>query len=56
MGTTSVSGWALLIFLVGFTTLGTAAIGSGVLGFLGGVVLIVISGILFKSVRPKEES
>ena len=56
MGTTSTSGWAILWFLLGFTVLGTAAIGGGVLSLLGGAALIVISAVLFQSARTKEES
>ena len=56
MGTTSTSGWAVFLFMLGFTVLGTAAIGSGVVGFLGGAALIVGSGVLFKAARAKEEA
>jgi len=56
MGTTSTSGWAVFWFLLGFTVLGTAAIGGGVLSFLGGSAIIVFSGVLFKSARAKEEA
>ncbi len=56
MGTTTTSGWAVLLFLLGFTILGASAVGGGVLSLLGGVVLIGVSGALFKSVRPKEEA
>ena len=55
MGTTSTSGWALLWFLLGFTALGTAGIGGGILSLLGGTALIVMSGLLFQSARAKEE-
>ena len=55
MGTTSTSGWALLWFLLGFTTLGTAGIGGGILSVLGGTALIGISCLLFTSARAKEE-
>ena len=56
MGTTATSGWALFWFLLGFTILGTAAIGGGVLSLLGGAAIIVFSGVLFKSARVKEEA
>ena len=56
MGTTSTSGWAVLWFLLGFTTLGTAATGGGILSILGGIVLIGFASVLFRSARPKEES
>ena len=56
MGTTATSGWALLWFLLGFTVLGTAGIGGGVLSLLGGTALIVLSGFLFKAARTKEEA
>ncbi len=55
MGTTATSGWAFLWFLLGFTMLGAAAAGGGVLSFAGGVALIVVSGVLFKAARAKEE-
>jgi len=55
-GTTSGSGWALLWFLLGFTILGTAAIGGGVLSLIAGVVVIGISLGMFKVVRAKEEA
>lgn len=54
MGTTSTSGWAVFIFLVGFTVLGTAAIGGGTLSLVGGVVLLGISSVLFKQAKAKE--
>ena len=54
MGTTSTSGWAMCLFLLGFTILGTAATGGGVLSFLGGVVVLGISGVLFKAAKAKE--
>ncbi len=56
MGTTSTSGWAILWFLLGFTILGTAAIGGGVLSLLAGAAMIVMSCVLFASARAKEES
>ena len=55
MGTTATSGWAMLWFLLGFTTLGTAAIGGGVLSFAGGVALIGFAWTLFSAARAKEE-
>jgi hypothetical protein len=55
MGTTSTSGWALFWFLLGFTILGTAAIGAGFIGFLAGAAIIGYSAVLFKSARAKEE-
>ena len=56
MGTTSTSGWAVFWFMLGFTILGTAAIGGGVLSLLAGAAFIVCSGFLFKTAREKEES
>ncbi len=55
MGTTATSGWALFWFLLGFTILGTAGIGGGVLSWLGGLGVIAFSCVLFKSARAKEE-
>lgn len=54
MGTTSTSGWALFWFLLGFTVLGTAAIGTGVIGILVGVGIIGYSGVLFRKARTEE--
>ena len=56
MGTTATSGWALFWFLLGFTVLGTSAVGGGALSFLAGTAIIVFSGALFKSARAKEEA
>ena len=55
MGTTSTSGWAVLWFLLGFTILGTAGIGGGVLSILGGTAVIAASSFLFRAARAKEE-
>ena len=55
MGTTSTSGWALLWFLLGFTVLGTAGIGGGIVSLLGAAALFVFSSILFQTARAKEE-
>jgi hypothetical protein len=54
-GTTSTSGWALFVFLIGFTVLGTAAIGGGALSLIAGIALIIGSGFLFQAARKKEE-
>lgn len=56
MGTTKTSGWALFWFLLGFTVLGTTAIGGGILSILGGAALLIYSAILFKAARAKEEA
>ena len=56
MGTTSTSGWALLWFLLGFTVLGTAAVGGGLLSILAGIALLALSGFVFRGARAKEES
>lgn len=55
MGTTSTSGWAVLWFLLGFTTIGTSAIGGGILSLLAGAAMIVMSSVLFNAARAKEE-
>ena len=55
MGTTSTSGWAVLWLLLGFTILGTAGIGGGILSILGGSAVLVLSAVLFKAARAKEE-
>ena len=54
MGTTSTSGWAVCLFLLGFTVLGTVAVGGGVLSLLGGVALLGISCVLFQAAKAKE--
>ena len=54
MGTTSTSGWAVCLFLLGFTILGTAAVGGGAPSFLGGIVVIGISCALFQAAKAKE--
>ncbi len=55
MGTTATSGWATLWFLLGFTILGTAGTGGGILSLLAGGAVIAFSGVLFKAARAKEE-
>ena len=54
MGTTSTSGWAVRLFLLGFTILGTAAVGGGVLSFLGGAIVIGLSCVFFQAAKAKE--
>ena len=54
MGTTSTSGWALLWFLLGFTVLGTTAVGGGFFSVLAGIALLGLSGFLFRAARAKE--
>ena len=53
-GTTKTSGWAVFLFLMGFTTLVTAAIGGGFLSLIAGAVILFISVGLFKVAREKE--
>lgn len=55
MGTTKTSGWAVLLFLAGFTFIWTPAVGGSALGFIAGAAMIGYSLVLFKSARPKEE-
>lgn len=54
MGTTSTSGWALFWFLLGFTVFGTVTIGGGALAVLGGIAMIIVSGVLFRKARTLE--
>ena len=56
MGTTSTSGWAVCWFLLGFTALGTAATGGGILGFAIGAAMIALACALFKTARVKEDA
>ena len=53
-GTTKTSGWAVFWFLLGFTLLGTVAIGGGALSLIGGLVILGTSAVLFKAAREKE--
>jgi len=55
-GTTKESGWALFLFLLGFTILGTVATGGGILSLIAGFIVIAISLGIFKAVRVKEEA
>jgi hypothetical protein len=56
VGTTSTSGWAVFTFLVGFTVLGTSAIGGGAISVVGGLAILGISCVLFKQAKIKEEA
>ena len=56
MGTTATSGWALFWFLLGFTIMGAAGAGGGVLSLLAGTGIMIYSGVLFNSARAKEEA
>ena len=53
-GTTKLSGWAVFWFLAGFTILGTAPIGGGIVSLIAGAVVLFISAGLFKAARAKE--
>ena len=53
-GTTKLSGWGVFTFLVGFTILGTTAIGGGALSLIAGAIVIGISVVIFKAAREKE--
>ncbi len=53
-GTTKESGWALFWFLIGFTILGTAFAGGGMVSLIAGIALIGMSFAMFKAVRVKE--
>jgi len=53
MGTTSMSGWAVFFFLVGFMLLGTVFLGS-MLSALVGAALIVVSITLFGKAKALE--
>ncbi len=55
-GTTKASGWALFWFLFGFTTLGTTAIGGGILSLIAGAAILLMSVVLFKKAREIEEA
>ena len=53
-GTTKLSGWAVFMFLLGFTILGTTAIGGGLLSTVAGLGVLALSVGLFKAAREKE--
>ncbi len=53
MGTTSTSGWAVLLFFLGFTLLGTLMVGGGIAVLLG-IALIVVSIVLFQKAKLLE--
>ena len=53
-GTTKLSGWAVFWFLLGFTVLGTVAIGGGLLSLIAGLGILTISVVTFKAAREKE--
>ncbi len=54
IGTTKTSGWAVFWFLLGFTILGTAFAGTGMLGLIGGGVVLIFSAVVFKQARKEE--
>ena len=54
MGTTATSGWAVFWFLLGFTVLGTAGTGGGVVSVIAGAGLVGLSCVLFSAARAKE--
>jgi len=53
-GTTKLSGWAVFLFLLGFTILGTTVVGGGALSLIAGVATLIFSAVLFKVARAKE--
>ncbi len=53
-GTTSTSGWGVFWFLLGFTILGTTAIGGGIFSAIGGLAILGLSVATFKAARQKE--
>ena len=55
-GTTKGSGWALFWFLLGFTILGTAAVGGGMISLVAGIAVIGMSFVMFKAIRATEEA
>jgi hypothetical protein len=55
-GTTKGSGWALFWFLLGFTILGSAFAGGGMISLIAGIALIGASFVMFKAVRATEEA
>jgi len=55
-GTTKGSGWALFLFLLGFTVLGTVTVGGGAMSLIMGIIAIGVSFRIFKAVRAKEEA
>ncbi len=53
MGTSSMSGWAVFCFIIGFMLLGTITLGS-MLGAVSGAALIAISVVLFQKAKVLE--
>ncbi len=56
MGTTSTTGWAVFWFLIGFTILGTSAVGGGWLSLVGALAVLGLSVSLFQTARVKEDA
>lgn len=52
-GTTSLSGWAVFLSLVGFTLLGTFFLGSPITGLLG-LALVAVSAVMFVKAKTVE--
>ncbi len=55
MGTTKASGWAVFWFMAGFTIIGTAPIGTGIVGLLVGFGIMGWACVQFRAIRPVEE-
>ena len=53
MGTSSTTGWAVFLFLLGFTLLGTFFVGQTLAG-LAGVALIIASLVAFNKAKAVE--
>ena len=54
MGANRRQGWALFLFLVGFTFLPAGLLSLGALFSLVGVVCLIASVVLFTAIRPLE--
>lgn len=55
MGTNSQQGWALLLFLVGFTSLPAGLLALGPIFTIIGLVSLIASAIWFYRIKPLEQ-
>jgi hypothetical protein len=53
MGTSSTAGWAVFLFFLGFTLVGTFFIGQALVGVIG-VAIIIASLVTFQKARALE--
>ncbi len=56
MGANSQQGWALLLFLIGFTFLPAGLFGLGFIFVVGGLVCLIASAAWFIKIKPLEHA